>query len=180
MQPHHRAAGNGNIGLIARREVDFRAAADARGRLSGGEPAQVSTARTRNIERRLARLPACRDGPAAVDRDAQHILADAGQVESAGAVQRPCRHRRAAEPDDEIIRREAVDERVPFERTVAHAHMADAFAVATDARLRGRSGLVSDPRRNIDRDGVASTPREIDRAGPACSHAIIGGDFLRP
>jgi hypothetical protein len=86
MQPHERAAGDGDIGVLARREVDFRAAPNTCVRLLGDEPAQVGAARARDIERRLMGLAACGNGAAAVHRDAQRILLDVGELEIRAAV----------------------------------------------------------------------------------------------
>src|SRR6266700_6978194 len=172
VQPDTPTAGAGNIGLLARREVGFPAAAYPRADLLGNKPAEVGAARARSAERHFMDLAACGDGATAVHGDAQRVLLDIGEVEFTGAVHGPLLNRWTGEPDDEFARREAVDDGVPRERAVVHAHMTDQFGVAADARLRLRSGLVINPRRKIDFDGVAANPFEIDGAGLACAGAF--------
>ncbi len=164
MQPHHRAAGDGNIRILARREVDCGAAVKPRADLLGHQPAQVGAARSRSLERHFTDLAARGDAAAAVRGDVQCVLLEVGQLEFTGAVQRPGRNRGAGKLHHQAVRRVTVVEGVGFERVIAQSHVVDLLGIAADARLRLRSGLVMHPHRNPDLDDVAAAPSEIDRA----------------
>ena len=81
MQFHDGTARDGDIGILARREVDVAAAVDPRAGPFGDQLAEVGAAGAGGLERHLMGRAAGGNDAAAVHRDAQHVLLDVGELE---------------------------------------------------------------------------------------------------
>ena len=89
MDRYESAAGDRDIGVLARRQINMRTAMDVGICVLGDELAQVGTARSRGIEGYLLDRARRGDGGAAMDSDEQQLLLQLRQIECAGAVDCP-------------------------------------------------------------------------------------------